>query len=177
MTLRKEVPWIENNFAEIESKPIRFAEIDLTKTIDVYVGELAALRKRFGHKTFLEMTASVDATENTIEATREAAQLKQQEKDAAQRKAENTPLNNFIKSVKQKNANYDALNTWVKETPNEQRKETLMQFENLASRRGLPLTEEQIAFAIPFLNSTITATQPEPQAASFLNRIKERLGV
>ena len=177
-SLRKEVPWIENNLAEINSKPIGFAEIDLTKTIDIYVGELAALRRRFGHKAFLEMAANVDATENTVEATREAARLAQLQKAETLRKLEDTPLTRFIRAVKLKNATYDALNVWVKETPNEQRRETLPQFETLAQRRGLTLSSEQIDFATNFLRSTITAAaEPQLQPGNLLTKIKNGLGL
>lgn len=175
MTLKREVPWIENSLAEIKSEPIGFVEVDLTKTIDVYAGELAALRRRFGHKAFLEMAANVDATENNVEAKREAARLAQQQEAETLRKLEDTPLTRFIRAVKLKNTSYEPLNEWKTKHTNEEKKVTLAEFENLAARRGLTLTEDQIAFGINFLQAIITTVTSEPPH-SFIDRIKERLG-
>jgi len=174
--LKREIPPIENRLAEIKTpKTTGPVILDATKSIADYETVFRELRHRFGHKSFLEMTANADATENDLEAKREATRALQLEKAEKQRQSEDTPLTRFIRAIKLKNASYDPLNEWKTKHTNEEKKVTLAEFENLAARRGLTLTEDQIAFGINFLQAIITTATSEPPH-SIINRIKERLG-
>lgn len=88
--------------------------------------------------------------------------------------------NRFIHAIKLKNVSYEPLNDWTAKHTIQEKKTTLAEFENLASRRGLALTPEQIDFAIPYLNSVINTTQIEsqttPQEPNILTRIKTAFG-
>lgn len=179
--LRKEIKQIENEIFEIHTPKLTGVQIlDASKPITEYIEQVRDLRHRFGHQQFIAISAQMDQDETTKEQQQEIARLAELQKTEAQRTAENTPLNKFIRAIKMKNASYDALNAWVRDTTNEQRKQTLREFETLAARRGLALTTEQIDFATNFLRSAITATPTEPQATpqqpSVLARIKNSLG-
>lgn len=177
-TIRKEIKPINNEFGEIPvPRTVGFVEIDATKKPRDYAQTLDALSERFDNQ-FMPMAIAADQRRIVAKTAREAAQLKQQEKDAAQRKAEDTPLTRFIRAVKLKNTSYAQLNEWTTKHTNTEKKATLAEFETLAQRRGLALSIEQIDFATNFLRSTITAAaEPQPQPVNLLSRIKEKLGV
>jgi hypothetical protein len=89
------------------------------------------------------------------------------ERERAER---NTPINLFIKVIQNRKQNPCALRTWG-QNPQAVNNEVYREFCDLASRRGLPLSDEDIDFALNFL-ANLTSKSEEPQKASLTEKIK-----
>lgn len=175
MNLKREIKKeeLENRFGNIPvPRQVNAITIDTTITPEQHIEEMLKKRLTWGKDRYTECNAEVERRATIIEQRQETARQAKQKEAEAIRAASDTPVNRFVHALQLRNHSLLHLDEWLVKETAEQKNAAFEEYKLLASRRGLALSQEDIAFGLSFLYANVkTETSP-----SLLSKIKTSLG-